>query len=379
MGRMFAFAAKKMGYSVIVLDPTPNCPAAQVCDMQITASHYDVMAIRKLAEITDVITYEFEHVDAEALVLIAKEGYTVRPSGKTLGKIQDKYIQKTLFKSFGLPVPEFFKADDLGVTLSLANDLGYPVMLKTRTGGYDGKGNVVVRSENELENEWKKLRGLDLELMIEEYIRFDQEISVMVSRGLDKTTVIYPVAENEHIDSILHLTRVSDDFPEEITLKVNEVANKVMDIFDDVGIFCIEMFLTAENNLFINEVAPRPHNSGHYTIEACVTSQFEQHLRAITGLPLGSPRLKKPAAMVNILGKEPLYNGFDIEGLDSLLTTEEVFFHFYGKQNVDLRKKIGHITALAESVKEAEIKAVEALSKINFKQCSKRLAGGLNA
>jgi len=366
LGRMFAFEAKRMGYTVVVLDPTPDCPASQVSDSQIVGSLFDGEAIRKLAQATDVLTFEFEHLDADILCSLGEQGYKIRPSGRTLKLIQDKFVQKLLFKESGLPVPEFVKARDLSEAKVALRHLGYPLMLKSCTGGYDGKGNAYVECEADLEKAWANLYNGKNEIMAEEFIPFEREISVVAARGADGSVCLFPIAENTHSDNILKMTKAPADISEQVRLKAQAIAGKVLDIFGDVGVFCVEMFLTREGNIFINEVAPRTHNSGHFTIEGCVTSQFEQHLRAITGMPLGSARQLKPAVMVNILGQSLIPNSFKIKGIEKMLKEEEVYFHFYGKRFIDSNKKIGHITALADSIEIAEKKALDALFSIDI-------------
>lgn len=369
MGRMLAFEAKRMGYSVTVLDPTSDCPASQVSDTHIKASLYDVKAIRKLAQTTDVLTYEFEHVDADILCSLGEQGFRIRPSGFTLKMIQDKFVQKSLFRDSGLLVPDFCKVNDLSEAKKAMEQFGLPMMLKSCTGGYDGKGNAVVRSESALEEAWDRLFTGKNEIMAEEFIPFEREISIVAARGVDGSTMLYPVAENTHTDNILRMTCSPAQITEYVHFKADAIARKVMDIFADAGVFCVEMFLTSEGDVYINEVAPRTHNSGHFTIEGCVTSQFEQHLRVVTGLPLGSTGQIRPAVMVNILGKSEIWDGFKINGLDEILKEEEVYFHFYGKHFIDVNKKIGHITALADTLEAAEKKAREALLKLDIVNC----------
>lgn len=369
MGRMLAFEAKRMGYTVAVLDPAIDCPASQVSDTHIKASLYDADAIRKLAQTTDVLTYEFEHVDADILCSLSEEGFVIRPGGRTLKMIQDKFVQKSLFRESGLPVPEFMKVRDLCEAKKAAERFGFPMMLKSCTGGYDGKGNAVVRSESALEEAWTSLYTGKNEIMAEEFISFEREISIVAARGADESIALYPIAENTHADNILRITKAPARVDENVRVKAESAARKVLDIFGDVGVFCVEMFLTSKGDIYINEVAPRTHNSGHFTIEGCVTSQFEQHLRAITGLPLGSTTLIKPSAMVNILGQDKITGNFKVKGLDELLKEEEVYFHFYGKHFIDANKKIGHITALADTIEIAEKKACEALLKLDIVTC----------
>lgn len=367
LGKMLAFEAKRMGYRVVVLDPTPNSPAGQVADEQIVGSLQDSNEIRRLAELVDVITYEFEFVNADVLCKLESEGYKIYPSGNTLKKIQNKYIQKSIFRNFGLPVPNFIKINNIKDINQAVKDFGLPIILKSCTGGYDGKGNFVIKNKEDIDRIKQDSSLANCELMIEEFIRFQRELSIVVARSFHGKTEYFPVAENIHEDSILKLTRVPAKISAEVECKIRNIAHKVLEIFDDVGVFCIELFITENEEVYINEVAPRPHNSGHYTIEACITSQFEQQLRAVTGMSLGSTKLMSPAVMVNILGEKPLYSGYVVDGLSRILKEEGVYLHFYGKKFVDVKKKIGHITVLDNSLKEAEEKSLRALENLVIK------------
>lgn len=364
---MFAFAAKRMGYGVVVLDPTPGCPASQVSDRHIVASLYDAGAIADLARATEVLTYEFEHVNAAVLQDLGQAGFRVRPSGRTLMAIQDKHTQKSLLQRAGLPVPRFLAVEDQRGAEAAADQLGLPLMLKSRTGGYDGKGNALIERRDQLAPAWAALSAGGNRLMAEEHVRFEREVSVVLARGLDRSLALYPVAENEHQDNILRRTRVPADLPGPVAARVRSVAGGVMEVFEDVGVFCVEMFLASGGEVLINEVAPRTHNSGHYTIEACRTSQFEQHLRCVTGLPLGPTTLLRPAAMANILGQSSIRDGFRVDGLPEILRQEDVHFHFYGKQSIAPHRKIGHITALGDTAGQAEKKALAALSRLDIR------------
>ncbi|MDQ2085815.1 5-(carboxyamino)imidazole ribonucleotide synthase [Herbivorax sp. ANBcel31] len=365
LGRMLSYEAKRMGYYVSVLDPTPSCPAGQVSDNQITASFSDYGSIKELADSTDVLTYEFEHIDADILCKLESEGYKIYPSGDTLKKIQNKLSQKQLLKKAGLPVPSFSKVENTEDIFSIINEYGLPVLLKTCYGGYDGKGNIVIRNINDVEKAYEAFKGK--EIMVEQFIDFKCELSIIVGRGFDGSTSTFPVVENIHKDSILNLTKAPAQIDDSIKNKVESVARQVLDVFDDYGIFCIEMFLDKKEDVYINEIAPRPHNSGHYTIEACYTSQYEQLLRIITGLPQGLTKLISPCAMVNILGNNEVNGEYTFNGFQNVLLEERVYIHVYGKRLTKNLKKIGHITVLNELRDTAVIKAQEALDKIKIK------------
>jgi len=367
LGKMLAFEAKRMGYTVIVLDPTPNSPAGQVADRQIVGSLQDFSEIRKLAELTDVITYEFEFVNADVLSELEEEGYKVYPSGATLKKIQNKYIQKSIFQREGLPVPSFTKVNYKKDIEEAVKDFRFPIVLKDCTGGYDGKGTIVIRDKKDIESFENNLMVEKCEIMAEEFVPFDRELSIVAGRGIDGNINYFPVAENIHEESILIMTKVPAKISDQVEYKIKNIAQKVLEIFNDVGVFCIELFITENEEVYINEVAPRPHNSAHYTIEACITSQFEQQLRAITGMPLGSTKLLSPAVMVNILGKQTIYSDYIVEGMRKILGEEGVYIHFYGKKFIDVKKKIGHITILDDSLEIAEDKAMAALKNLEIK------------
>lgn len=358
LGRMLAFEAKRMGYNVIVLDPTENCPAAQVCDEQIKASFSDITALRELAIKTDVITYEYEHIDVEMLSLVEKDGYKVYPSSNTLKMIQNKYIQKTILNDAGIKVPNFYSVNSVDELKDIFYKLDGRLVLKTCTGGYDGKGNIIIKDINKVEESYKEFSHA--ELMAEEFVDYIKEVSIMVARN-DKGIVYYPVAENIHENSILIKSTIPADISNETEERIKEVARKVVEVLDDYGIFCIEFFVDSNLNVLVNEIAPRPHNSGHYTIEGCVTSQFEQLIRIVTGMPLGSSRLRLPSVMYNLLGTQDVSGEYLVKGIDSILEIEDCHPHLYGKEESKKLRKMGHITALADSTYEADLKAKKAL------------------
>ncbi len=365
LGKMITVEAKRMGYHVTVLDPTPSSPAAQVADKQITASFMDKSATKKLAGACDVITYEFEHIDADILIELEKEGYNILPSGKSLKTIQDKYVQKTMLKKAGILVPDYILVKDMQDMSKCIDTLGLPFILKTRWGGYDGKGNCVVKSEEQMDKVMEKFAGHSL--MAERFIKFERELSIIAARNLKNDYAFYPVVENIHENSILRLNRAPSDINSPVEKKVRKIAEKVIEILDDYGVFCIEMFLTPNEEVYVNEIAPRPHNSGHYTIEGCAASQFEQLVRVITGMPLGSTELRSPCVMVNILGNDTVEGEHRFEGIENVIGEDGIYLHLYGKKNTKKLKKIGHITALDKSIKAAEEKALRSLKNIVIK------------
>lgn len=366
LGQMMILEAKKMGFYVIVLDPTADCPAHSICDEHIIADFNDKKAFKLLAEKSDVITYEFEHIDAETLLELESQGHKVYPTAKSLQVIQDKFTQKTLMAESGLPCPEFMKIDSLQDMEKAGNAYGYPFMLKARTGGYDGKGNAVVKNKNSIASAYNELGSGKIKLMAEKMVDFRMETSVLACRSLNGDVAVYPVGDNRHIDSILHETLVPADIDETASLRAMDAAKKVMEIFDGIGMFCVEMFVTSDDQILINEVAPRPHNSGHYTIEGCVTSQFENHIRAIVGLPLGDTKLIRPTVMVNLLGEMGHSGKTLVKGLYEVCNLSGAAVHIYGKAISKPKRKMGHITVTADTVEDALKIADEAFSLIKI-------------
>lgn len=363
LGRMLAQVAKRMGYKVLILDPNPNGPAAQVSDDQIVAPYDDWDALQAFAQRVSVITFEFEHISAHALIELESLGHTVIPSGKTLNWIQHKGKQKEKLAAKGLPVPKFYPINSLETLKKHLEDLGGKAVLKRCTEGYDGKGNAVITPEDNLETIYHTFSNTPL--ILEAWVPFVKEISILVavssqemdsSQDVDSSQGVvtyYPIAENLHTNSIL----VHSTVPARLTPQEEEAvlatARGVVDLIQDKGLYCIELFLDAQGQVYINEIAPRPHNSGHYTIEATITSQYEQLLRIITGMPLGATTLTSPCAMYNILGPEQVLGTYEVQGIDQCLKMPQSHLHLYGKASTGPQKKIGHITALAPTVQEA--------------------------
>ena len=363
LGRMLTVEAKRMGYNVVVLDPKPNSPAGQVADEQILADFSDISALRKLAEKTDVITYEFEHINVELLSQIEKDGYKVYPSSNTLRMIQNKYIQKSILKGSGIKVPDFYSINSLDELKDMFYKLDQKIILKACKGGYDGKGNIVIKDVNKLEEAYKEFSNT--EVMVEEFISYIKEVSIIVSKNHEGIS-FYPIAENNHEDSILINSIIPARISKKTEDKIIQMAEKVIETIDDFGVFCVEFFIDSNLDVLVNEIAPRPHNSGHYTIEGCITSQFEQLIRIVTGMPLGSTKLRLPCVMYNILGSNDVNGKYCISGVESILDIEDCYFHLYGKPESGYLKKIGHITALADSVEMADYNAKKAMNSMQI-------------
>ncbi|MBU0924802.1 5-(carboxyamino)imidazole ribonucleotide synthase [bacterium] len=349
LGKIMAQKAKKMGFHVTILDPTPNCPAAQVSDKQIIGGFHDVEKLSQLVEENDVTTFELEHVDTSILKKMYDDGNKIYPSPYLIELIQDKFKQKELLDKKGIPVPLYKEVK----SEACLESFGFPVIQKARKGGYDGKGVILLKSKDDLS------KAIKADSFIEELVDIEKEIAVMVARNIEGEIVCYPVVEmlfDERVN-ICDIVIAPARIDEEIRKQVEEIAIKSIEVLDGVGVFGVELFLTKDNRILLNEIAPRPHNSGHYTIESCLTSQFEQLIRAVTNLPLGSTKLISPSAMVNLLGEEGYKGEPIIEGIHEALEISGLSFHFYGKEQTSPFRKMGHITVLDESLDEALKKA----------------------
>ncbi len=364
LGKMMILDAKRLDYYFVILDPTLNCPAHSIADEHIIAGFDDMDAMLELASKVDVVTYEFEHINVVALQEMEKKGYKVYPSSETLLHIQNKYNQKVWLRDYDLPVRGFVSINSYE-ELTKAHELyGFPMLLKTCTGGYDGKGNYVVRSEADYEDAYNTLGAGKLPLMVEEFVDFEKEVSVLVCQSTNGDVKVFPIAENVHKDNILDETYVPALISEDSTNQAMDVARRAVKAFNAYGMLCIELFVTKDGEVLVNELAPRPHNSGHYTIEGCVTSQYENHIRAILGLPLGDTSLIKPTVMKNIIGD---VNGpANLMGLDEAYKYGNVKVHMYGKETVSVGRKMGHITAVDNSIEEATAKVRQAHEAIYF-------------
>lgn len=351
LGKMTAQAAKRMGFYVSVLDPTPKCPAAHIADDQIIGGLYDAEKLWALAKVSDVLTYDVEHIDTQTLKALHNEGVIIYPSPNVLEIIQDKLKQKEILDKNNLPIPRFESVDK--VTDDYLARVNFPVVQKARKGGYDGKGVIVLKSPNDANN---ALRTLSI---FEEYIDFTKELAIIIARTPTGETACYPVVEMVFDDktNICDIVAAPARIDREIEEQARQVALQAIEALNGVGIFGVEMFLTQNGQVLVNEIAPRPHNSGHYTIEACMTDQFEQLIRVISGLPLGVTTLLKPAVMLNLLGEEAYSGQPIIEGLPEALSIPGLCFHFYEKKNTQPFRKMGHITILDDNLENALTKA----------------------
>jgi len=351
LGMMITEAAQNLSdeiSEITVLDPTENCPAAQAGAKQIVGDFKDELAILKLAEQSDIITYEIESGNTDVLSKLKAE---IEPSPSTLGIIQDKFSQKTFLSENELPVSQFYEITSLDDLREKINELGLPVLLKSRRDAYDGRGNFKIASENEIEKAYQHFDGKSL--MVEKFVDFKMEVSVIAIRNTKGKIATYPLVENIHEDNILKMTiapaRVSDD----VISDAGEIAKKTMEVLKGAGVFGIEMFIDQNDKILINEIAPRVHNSGHHTLQSCKTSQFEQHLRAILGLELGSTDLVHKTVMCNILGPD----GFEGKYKPVQLENDSAYLKMYGKDVSKPQRKLGHfnVVDLSDSKDASEL------------------------
>jgi phosphoribosylaminoimidazole carboxylase PurK protein len=361
LGRMLTEAALPLGFRVVVVDPNENCSAAQVGAKQIKADFYDTAAISEMARKCDYLTVESEHVNTGVLTELAKTGKPVNPAPDTVRMIQDKLKQKIFLQKSGIPVADFVEVTDAATAKQALQDFGGKMVLKSRHGAYDGRGNAVVSSPEEIE---PAMEALGDQLYAEKFIPFKKELAVMVARDTQGSVATYPVTETIQERNICIETLTPAKISTEMVEQAVKFATDVAKHLKGAGVFGIEMFLTDDDRILINEIAPRVHNSGHYTIEACETSQFEQHIRAITGMELGSTALKVPAAvMINILGERD--GPTEVKGLDSATAVPGVNVHLYGKSPTKIDRKMGHITATGATLGEARERAEHARKLIN--------------
>lgn len=357
LGKMLALAAKKLGFTVYILDPTPESPAGQVADKQIIGDFKNEKKISELAHISDVLTFEIELANDQVFNQLIEKGKQVNPSPKTLEIIRDKLKQKQFLKLNRIKTADFGEVSSKEDLEKAAKSFGYPLLLKARTDAYDGRGNFLLKKQKDIEKGLRKLQGK--RLYIEKFIPFKKELAVMVARSIKGEIRVYPVVETLHKDNICDLVFAPAPISKKAWGNAQTVAKKVMQHLKGAGVFGIEMFLEKGDNVLVNEIAPRVHNSGHYSLEATYTSQFEQHIRAISGLPLGTTQMiSKAAVMKNILGTTN-GNGFPL-GIEKALKIPGVSLHIYGKHESRPQRKMGHITVVGDSIQECLRKANQA-------------------
>ena len=354
LGRMFAIAARRMGYRVHTFSPDDDTPTGQVADVEVTAAYDDLDALRTFARSVHVVTFEFENVPIEAVDAV-EEYAAVRPNGMALHTAQQRAREKAFLADRGFPTVPFARAETLDELWTGVAAVGTPAVVKTAAFGYDGKGQHKVTTPADVEHVWNAIGHK--EVIVEKLVSLQAEISVIAARGLDGDIAEYAPFENRHRNHILDLTTCPAAVPDPIRRRAVDITRAILEELQYVGLLCVEFFVTTDGELLVNELAPRPHNSGHLTFDASITSQFEQQVRAICGLPLGSTELLRPAAMVNLLGDlwvdgEPNWS--------AALRSRDVKLHLYGKTAPRPGRKMGHITALGRTVAEAQEAATAA-------------------
>ena len=362
LGRMFAMSARRLGYRVHTLAPEHDTPTGQIADVEVQASYDDIDRVREFARAVDVVTFEFENVPAAAAAAAAEHAL-VRPSGRALEVAQHRIHEKSFLASQGLPVVPFAAITTGADLLEGIQRIGTPAVLKTATLGYDGKGQVALRGDVDPLDAWTTLRRAPA--VLEAFIDLDCEISVIGARGVGGEVVQFGAIRNVHRNHILDLSTAPANVPPPLIRQAQEVMHAVLESLDYIGVLCIEFFVARDGRLLINELAPRPHNSGHLTFDACRTSQFEEQVRAICGLPLGSTELIQPAAMANLLGDvwedgEPDWA--------AALAYPDVKLHLYGKGAARPGRKMGHLTVLAATPDEARARVLAARDALTPRQ-----------
>ena len=358
LGAMFAAAARRMGYRVAVWDPDRDAPAHRWADHSFPSAFDDEVTYERFTNLVSVVTYEWENIPIRLCERL-EERKPVRPAARILRVIQDRVEQKSFLQAQGFPVPAFRVMTSPEQLAQTIENLHSPCICKTATSGYDGKGQWKIVDEKNLRLAEAELRASarpGSRWVVEQFLDFERELSLLVVRGARGDIRVYPLVENRHEDGILRQTMVPADLSPGVAAGATALAERLLSVLEGVGLFCLELFLMRDGALFINEVAPRPHNSGHYTLDACTVSQFEQQVRAVCGLPLGEVRLLSPAAMINLIGDEVERVRADPE-LSELLAMPGAVMHLYGKRTVRARRKMGHLTFLAPSRETAVAQA----------------------
>lgn len=364
LAQMLTQAAISLGVETVIFERSADSPAGRITRHEIVGPWADEAALHSFTALCDVVTLENEFVDAHVLRRLEQAGLPVYPSAATLGAIQDKLFQKQRLQAAGLPVPAYQAVATPDEALSAAAAYGWPLLLKARRDGYDGYGNATLRDPDDLPQAWERLTRAS-RLLAEAFVPFTRELAVMVVRGRDGACRAYPVVETIQRNHICHIVRVPAPVPPDVAHQAATLAQQAVQAVDGVGIFGVELFVLEDGTILLNEMAPRPHNSGHYSIEACVTSQFENHLRAVLGWPLGPTDMRAPAAvMVNLLGQRS--GAARTDGIGSALAEPGAHLHIYGKREVRPGRKMGHVTVLGANVAEAETRAQRAAALVEL-------------
>ena len=365
LAKMTAQAAAQFGVAVAILERKEHSPASGLAHHSLIGDWDHPADLLRLARLCDVLTLENEFVDAEALASVERHGFRLHPGSGTVKIVQDKLWQKQAVADEGIPLPRFVDTPGPSDVLEAGRTFGWPLVLKKRRNGYDGKGNFTLRSPDDLDRAWTALDGTRNALFAEAWFPFERELAVMITRALDGRVAVYPVVETVQRDHICHVVKAPAAVAPGVARLAAETAERAVAAVGGVGTFGVEMFLAHDGTLAVNELAPRVHNSGHYTIEACECSQFENHVRAVLGWPLGSTALRAPAAvMINLLGTGT-GPGFP-HGLPEALAVPGAAVHLYGKSTSALGRKMGHVTALGSSVDDAFARAKRAADALRF-------------
>ncbi len=365
LAKMTALAGLELGCDVLVLERKHYSPAANLASHSFVGDWDKPDDLIELAANTDIVTLENEFVDANSLAALEKANYSLYPTSRSIALVQDKYIQKQTLAEAGLPLSPFRIINTRNDIETVAAELGWPLVIKARRNGYDGKGNATVKGPADIDAAWKKLDGDHRKLYAEAFCPFVMELAMIITTGSNAEVATYTLVESVQRDHICHIVRAPANVPTAVMENATRIARDAVAAVGAVGSFGVEMFLTSDNEVIINELAPRVHNSGHYTIEACECSQFENHVRAVLGWPLGSTRMIKPAAvMINLLGQGD--GSGRPAGIEEALRIQGIHVHIYGKDKSSPGRKMGHVTAIGDNIDETEARARQAADAIRF-------------
>ncbi|NDJ51933.1 MAG: 5-(carboxyamino)imidazole ribonucleotide synthase [Chloroflexi bacterium] len=366
LAQMLIQAAISLDIETVILENSPDSPAGRISRRQVIGDWRNAATLAAFAEQCDVVTLESEFVDEDILRKLEARGVAVYPTASTLAAIQDKLVQKQTFEKAGLPVAAYRAVETPRDVRSVAQEMDWPLLLKARRNGYDGYGNATLHGVEQLAKAWAHLGQNGRQLMVEDYVAFERELAVMIVRGRDGQVRSYPVVETIQRNHICHMVRAPAPISSHTARRARDLAIRAVEAVDGVGAFGVELFMVTKDLILLNEIAPRVHNSGHYTIEACVTSQFENHLRAVLGWPLGATNMITPAAvMINVLGAH--HGPPNPDALKAALDVDGANIHLYGKRHVRPGRKMGHVTALAYELSTAEEIARAAVDLVDLR------------
>ena len=363
LGRMLSQAAKNLEYKTVILDPIPLCPAGQVSDHQIVANYNSISAAKSLSNMCDVVTYEFENVDLNCLMKIS-ENIDVFPSPEILRISSNRILEKEKLRNIGAPTVKFLPINSIEDFNQAKKIIGFPMIIKTASSGYDGKGQKLLKSEHDIDDYLINAINTKKSFIAEDFSDFNCELSVICARNIEGEIITFFPSENIHENHILDISIVPPRVSEKVITSARNLATNIAEALDLVGLLAVEMFLTKNNELLINELAPRPHNSGHYTMNGCETSQFTQLIKILTKQPLGNTNLSCSSVMINLLGDLWINNSSNLN-FEKLNNSKNIFVHLYGKDEARIGRKMGHINITSENISDAFIKAMEIKSKLS--------------